>query len=494
MPKTAVPNKSKVAKSKPNVEAKQKKAEIDAKPLETKPKKLEVVSSLKATSSKEELDVAKDNLRLFVERWREHPNSPYSLDAETIVRGNPEMGSEDKQDLAGRMDNSYLELTSLRGQSPSPCGSVCSTSSEMSSGLNLEETNSMLAVPNSMVWGLERRASEGNSAGTGHRRDQAAQIVLAEEIIRLSEHLRSLATVRSGNEIPAVNPSPSQPNGLMLKESRSKPKEKTEKKAKSPKKLNGLDLEDSAKPATGTVSVPSVNNGQENNEISEKLSNITRQRKMNGTTFNGSRSYDKTNNSVTSFSLKKTFTKSRKCEENSTSGTSSSYGNISRDKTMDGVKDSKGTHPRVTWKIDNEQDQANSDRLSCRQTSNDENNPNNREMDLIPPWRRPRTMRRFGETCRDVPRISNLRDIHKNLNLDEPTSTKDLLLHLLGEWDDATRPGGIGRKSISVDWCGEESVARRSMNSLAEYFQSEQQKTTSSPVTNNPASTSSIHR
>ena len=31
-------------------------------------------------NSMDELDMTKDNLKLFVERWREHPDSPYLID------------------------------------------------------------------------------------------------------------------------------------------------------------------------------------------------------------------------------------------------------------------------------------------------------------------------------------------------------------------------------------------------------------------------------
>ncbi|XP_043267355.1 serine/threonine-protein kinase par-1-like isoform X2 [Venturia canescens] len=498
LPQTTLPKQSKEAKSKGSLGTKPKTQQIDSKPKETVPSRSVDSSTLKPTTWKQELDVTKDNLRLFVERWREHPNSPYSFEADAIVRDNLPTGSEDKQNPTERTDNGNLESMSLRGQSPSPCGSVCSTSSGLSSSQNLEESNSTLAVPSTLVWGLERRASEGNFAASGHRRDQAAQIVLAEEIIKLSEHLRNLAMVRPGEQVQGVDPAaPRQPKEPLAKGGRSKEKaqESTEKKAAvASSKLNEANAEDWNKPKSTLGSV--TNSGP--NEISEKLSNITRQRKIKGTTFNGSRSYESTNNSVAGFSLKKGFSRGRKSEENETPETGSSYDNIISKETLTNEgRVSKDNRPRVTWKLDNEEDRplGDSDRISYAEASKNDKNWSNREMDLTPPWRRSRTIRRFGETCRDVPRISNLRDIHKNLNLDEPTSTKDLLLQLLGELDDTSRAGGIGRKSISVDWCGEESVARRSMNSLAKYFQSEQQKIPSSaPLATSPASTSSIHR
>ncbi|XP_046394309.1 serine/threonine-protein kinase MARK2-like [Ischnura elegans] len=68
----------------------------------------------------EELDVTKDNLRSFVERWNEHPDSPYVFDTacQSICPLTP--------------SPSFLLLPSpsqhsLRGMSPSPCGSLSSS-------------------------------------------------------------------------------------------------------------------------------------------------------------------------------------------------------------------------------------------------------------------------------------------------------------------------------------------------------------------------------
>ena len=204
-----------------------------------------------------------------------------------------------------------------------------------------------------------------------------------------------------------------------------------------------------------------VAENSECNEITEKLSSIMRHRKLNGTTFHSNRSFDKyeTNAGNVFASLRKTR---QKREEESAESTRLE----SLEKKVEDATSDKASDERIPGK--------------------------DGEMDLTPPWRRPR-VKQFGETSRDVPRISGLRNLHKSLNLDEPANTKDLLLHLLGEWEEvATRPSGVGRKSVSVDWCGEESVARKTMNSLAEYFQSKQQKSTATNVSS-PMS-SSIHR
>ena len=332
------------------------------------PRRPEPVAS---TSAGHELDVTKDNLRLFVERWREHPDSPYSIEAPLDRR---------------------RASASLRGHSPSPCGSVCSSSGESQSP---DAGSSLLTVPVA----LERRASEGRADKP--KIDPASQILLAEEIIRLSEHLRAIA----------VKPP-------------AKPEAAKSRSAERPKPR------------------PPRQPDRDVNEISEKLSDITRQRRLNGTAFNGSRNLDKY----------------------SSPSDSGLY-------TLKRAAKPSGSASAATTPTTNGEEAAKS-------------------MDLTPPWRQARAKRRFGETCRDVPRIARLQDLHKSMNLDEPACAKNLLLKLIDEWGGLRRPGGsaAGRNSISLDWCEDEAVAKKSINSLAEYFQSEQKKVAATPAT------SSVHR
>lgn len=380
------------------------------------------------TNSMDELDMTKDNLKLFVERWREHPDSPYLIDLPQCITL-PHQYSTPRD---------HEELVSLRGHSPSPCASISSTLSEMTDNSPQESYGSFLTVP-TFNFGFERRASEGVSTEK-LRSDPASQIVLAEEIIKLSERLRSIAMGACMNEV----------------ESPAEDKVNKMEKVEDKDKRNGVGSR-----SNGLIAGEGAT---ECNEITEKLSSITRHRKLNGTTFHSNRNFEKyteTNSGGNMFaSLKK---KKQKKEE----GRSEESGKVRGESFGEQVED-----------LTNDKNE----RVSGRKEG---------EMDLTPPWRRPR-VRQFGETSRDVPRISGLRNLHKSLNLDEPTSTKDLLLHLLGEWEEVSmRPSG-GRKSVSVDWCGEESVARKTMNSLAEYFQSKQQKSTTANV-NSPTS-SSIHR
>ncbi|XP_011694103.1 PREDICTED: probable serine/threonine-protein kinase DDB_G0278901 [Wasmannia auropunctata] len=379
-------------------------------------------------NGREELDVTKDNLRLFVERWREHPDSPYTIvDSYHSLPRNPLRHRD--------------ESVSLRGHSPSPCDSLrsSSTQSEMVTTDPTARDNSshLLSVP-SLSLSLERRASEGTAAR--NRRDPASQIALAEEIIKLSEHLRSIAMgsarMNEGNNGATTEAAP--------------------RSIQRPGDVgNNRDIYNSKSnvKVTATSHVDS-----ETNEITEKLSNITRQRKLNGTTFHSSRNFDRYNLDT---NFGNVFVALRRTS-------------IGDSETSDRRRDSrKYSHERTAI-----EERFSGERIGKRFSAGAE------DMDLTPPWRRSRVKRSFGETSRDVPRISNLRDLHKNLNLDEPGSAKDLLLHLLGEWDEVTTTGGVGagRKSVSLDWCAADTIARKTMNSLAEYFQSKQKETKSSNV------------
>ncbi|XP_023289927.1 probable serine/threonine-protein kinase MARK-C isoform X2 [Orussus abietinus] len=447
---------------------------------------------------REELDMTKDNLRLFVERWREHPDSPYMIEVEA---------PQGRRLVSDLEQENTIEVSSLRCGSPSPCGSLCSSVSEIA---NSPADNTRFLLPPTWGFPFERRASDGTCS-----RDASAQIVLAEEIIRLSEHLRSLAAaskVGPGSQNPQklndqdkVNPSTSvekdadkgksdkvkqiSPNRLRVPGMKTDDRQVDEVSGnvaktlgKKERRLNDkMDVESSGSAKENrkegkrekSVQVSSsktklVEQSEEHaNEISEKLSTITRQRQLKGTTFNRSRTVendvDVDAGKVRSGSAEKNFKLDGDTVKKSPKVVVEGGGSST---SVSDLVDSRNADKKFNLKADTFL------RLEDFDTSDWE--------DLTPPWRKGRVKRRFGETCRDVPRISTLRDLHQDRNLDEPTSTKNLLLQLLEEWGDITRPSGVGRKSVSVDWGGEESVARRSMNSLAEYFQSEQQKSAQS--------------
>lgn len=134
-------------------------------------------------AAKHELDVAKDNLRLFVERWSEHPNSPYVFDNQ----------AHEITSLA----NGNCERSSIGGCSPSPRSSLSSSPDIVFDEDDLEppplKEPTFLAPRYNPV---ERRASD-SSCFLHKRQDVLVRKNLAEEIKKLSDHLYMLSTMNT---------------------------------------------------------------------------------------------------------------------------------------------------------------------------------------------------------------------------------------------------------------------------------------------------------
>lgn len=154
----------------------------------------------------EELDIAKDNLRFFVERWNEHPNSPYLFDKSCQTISPCLFMSPDIEAVPSQ--------NSLGGLSPSPCSSLSvSISSSPDSilehdllGRSPEETGNLFHYtfehkqhPSSKyhlerLQSFERRASD-SSCVLRRNGDTAARVNLADEIRKLSDKLFQMASL-----------------------------------------------------------------------------------------------------------------------------------------------------------------------------------------------------------------------------------------------------------------------------------------------------------
>lgn len=157
----------------------------------------------------DELDMSKENLRIFVERWNEHPNSPYLFDqsCQSILPCMP-----------AKLANVKSE-TSLRGLSPSPCGSISSSSSESSSNISESDTEvvkpSFVGSPAPFVAStppkyhlerlqtFERRASDSSCVVVRAGNDSETRVNLADEIRKLSDKLFEMASLLN---TPSVTP------------------------------------------------------------------------------------------------------------------------------------------------------------------------------------------------------------------------------------------------------------------------------------------------
>lgn len=128
------------------------------------------------------MDITKDNLKDFVERWNEHPNSPYVFEMTNymVCRGGAELSDS---------------IQSLSAMSPSPCGSVCSSPENDDAFGVLQEDNLLLPVNLDHI----RRASDSTCVVKGHQ-DVTERINLADEIRKLSDKLFQLSTMSADVE------------------------------------------------------------------------------------------------------------------------------------------------------------------------------------------------------------------------------------------------------------------------------------------------------
>ncbi|RZC42172.1 myosin light chain kinase, smooth muscle-like, partial [Asbolus verrucosus] len=127
------------------------------------------------------MDVTKDNLRQFVERWNEHPNSPYVFEITSHIISPTCSGGHQLSD----------SLHSLVGLSPSPCGSLASSPGSDNAFLTFDTTNNDLLMPPSLDH--LRRASDSTCILKGP--DVTERINLAEEIRKLSDKLFQLSNM-----------------------------------------------------------------------------------------------------------------------------------------------------------------------------------------------------------------------------------------------------------------------------------------------------------
>uniref|UniRef100_A0A1Y1KUY5 Protein kinase domain-containing protein n=1 Tax=Photinus pyralis TaxID=7054 RepID=A0A1Y1KUY5_PHOPY len=131
------------------------------------------------------MEVAKDNLKQFVERWNEHPNSPYVFESSSHIIA----PCHYKLQLSE-------SLHSLEGMSPSPCGSLgSSVGSDDGFPHNLTINNDdLLSIPQTDYF---RRASDSTGIVKGN--DITERLNLADEIRKLTDKLFQLSTMPEFN-------------------------------------------------------------------------------------------------------------------------------------------------------------------------------------------------------------------------------------------------------------------------------------------------------
>ncbi|KAL5287413.1 hypothetical protein ACFFRR_008367 [Megaselia abdita] len=174
---------------------------------------------------KKDVELSKDNLKTFIERWEEHPNSPYVFDVESNV-------------IMPLKDSSRNSISSSRVcLSPSPCESIDSVSDDVFLDKNENQipntpTTSSNSDIQEYLHSFERRNSD-TSFLVNRRSSVGERMNLAEEIRKLSDHLMMLAeinktlekdkdSVGGDGEVTPTNEDPKEPIFIAPKPKTSK--------------------------------------------------------------------------------------------------------------------------------------------------------------------------------------------------------------------------------------------------------------------------------
>ncbi|XP_066998813.1 myosin light chain kinase, smooth muscle [Anabrus simplex] len=360
----------------------------------------------------EELDVAKDNLRVFVERWNEHPNSPYQFDPSCHIISPSFYSMPSIETVASEH--------SLRGLSPSPCGSLSTSPGSViendipeNSSDNYYHLEPMSPTKHHIenLHIFERRASD-SSCFIRNNIDTADRVNLADEIRKLSDKLYEMASL--------ITPPSDSINNIM-----------TENQSTS----------------TSSMFTHNIDNGSEST-----FSSITSTQSSTGTV---QRPIPFRPTPITNDSC-------RFPPPTAVVGSSSS-----QDESILGVRRPKFRLSHMNRDVP----------LGTAPPSDVANYVNNSTNSMSP-----YSSRNSSDTLPSCSSPSSSISSPPQSPDSEPGPplgadlTKDLLLHLLNKWEDNQTHSGssrdTGRKSISIEWTEEESLAQRTMNSLANYFQS----------------------
>ncbi|XP_055693724.1 uncharacterized protein LOC129796062 isoform X2 [Lutzomyia longipalpis] len=460
------------------------------------------------------LDTTKDNLKTFVERWGEHPNSPYifDTDAQFIAPLSEDSGSISTQPI----NDGNL---SSRGCSPSPCGSVSSSQDVADTENELKEldTNSPDMVNGGEEWSespkptnkmfreylqcFERRNSDSNFV-LKHS-NSMEKINLADEIKKLSDRLLMLSAIKvdkdeeksdAGNptEIPEKTDNRTKPEikpkpDVKVKQSTA---EKSDPKVKSnfkeelkgqvkneikvePEKPEKSSIEEKSKIQKPTSEASSTGGKSPQMAPKSKSENPRSKVDISKTRSNLVESFNKSINQAHSerneiHTKTSQFTRSRSVIGNSL--ISSITESLSRHtKTSVSItKEPKinGFSERLTKTIEETPKVTAEDKLTLKTAP------------ISVPWAAAnrRTKFRMTQFSRDVPVGSPHQ--HQPIYIEEAANTtKDCLLHLLEKYSGVSESrtpsiSTLGRhQSFSCAWGAEEDLEQRSMNSINAFFQ-----------------------
>lgn len=409
---------------------------ISPKPTNVPPAKLkastpspvpaDVIEDVREVNKTKELGHTKDNLKNFIERWEEHPNSPYVFDAEENV-------------IAPLRDSRAGSISSSRVCSPSPCESI-TTLAEDDNNNQVDNNEDTISTPPSehqtppetptptaelrssspplrgfrgYLHSFDRRNSDTNFL-LGQR-SSGERINLADEIRKLSDHLLMLAEINTklGNECSTETTGDTTP---------------TNENANSVNAINSTD-------STNNSSTSSVIK-----DSSNRVSNFTSHNMFSSTT---STTTNSTKVSSLSVRLQKSIEETPKILNNGSSG----------------PRPPTGTLPK------NQPNGLRAQSIQNAISSIASSTSSSAEASIR------RAKFRVNQMSRDVPIGSP--DKHQTVNLEEAANTtKDCLLHLLEKYNETKMRNPLGRhQSISIDRNFTDNLEYRSMSSINAFFQ-----------------------
>ncbi|XP_004517523.1 death-associated protein kinase related [Ceratitis capitata] len=455
----------------------------------------------KNTTESKELDTTKDNLKHFIERWEEHPNSPYVFDVESNV-------------IAPLSETSFTKthgpesISSSRVCSPSPCESIETIIDDdvFSSPEQDNDSPSTLATPINesreklfpssaslsytaggitptsttptpqppLQYGpqhlLGRRGYGDDLSGSSTnlnqqersmksylhtfdrrnsdtsyllgRRASGERVNLADEIRKLSDHLLMLAEINTklGSEVKLEADSNNNKQAKKTKAGGSGGETSKGKAHAAPKETSSTTTK---KTVTTSKDKSVKSESSESTKVSGNATTTTTTTTSSTTTNKSNANGVRSKFSTVSMRLQQSIEETPKL----TNG-GPSFG--------------------VPWKSNITT--TKSSRKSITTAAAKEDSATQRHAHESASVRRAKF--RINQMSRDVP--IGVPNIHQAVNLEEAANTtKDCLLHLLEKYNETNkcRNPMARHQSISVDWNMSDNLEYRSMSSINAFFQ-----------------------
>ncbi|XP_030388559.1 serine/threonine-protein kinase DDB_G0283821 [Scaptodrosophila lebanonensis] len=454
-----------------------------------------------------ELDATKDNLKNFIVRWEEHPNSPYVFDVEGNVitplsessfphpgrahgadsisssrvcspspcesiatitddeRGNDDDGAHEEarsggndspQSAATPINESREKLFPAFGAGPSSSYSSATPSPQRFFNDNFEGFSGSATSAQqqrsmkSYLHTFDRRNSD--TTYLLGRRSSGERVNLADEIRKLSDHLLMLADINT--KLGKGNTSTTTPNSDANNNS------------------NNLGAAAASRSHTSSTRNSTTQEGNKWSTSTRTSSSCcqTGVRSLVKSVSSSSKSasqYDDGQTRTSSLSVR--LQQSIEDTPKLTNGGSEKWTHSVYSKSTTNTSNAK-SHASVI-KSQGQKSNIGSASTAASLATEAETSSKSNNIIISESASSRRAKFRINQMSRDVP--IGLPDTHQTVNLEEAANTtKDCLLHLLEKYNETKTRNPVGRhQSISVDWHVSDNLEYRSMSSINAFFQ-----------------------